>query len=40
MLSFKHTLSDTEMWQVSLLLKKATAEVPALIARIPNPSKP
>jgi hypothetical protein len=37
--SFTHTLSDTEMSQVSLLLKKATTEVPALVARIPNPSK-
>jgi hypothetical protein len=26
--AFSHTLSDTEMWQVSLLLKSADKEIP------------
>lgn len=32
--AFKHVLSDTEMWQVSLLLKNADKEMPDPVQRI------
>jgi thiosulfate dehydrogenase len=32
--SYKHVLSDTEMWQVSLLLKNADKELPDPVMRI------
>jgi mono/diheme cytochrome c family protein len=32
--AFKHVLSDTEMWQVSLLLKNADKEIPDPVERI------
>jgi len=32
--AFKHVLSDTEMWQVSLLLKNADKEMPDPVERI------
>src|SRR5271163_1609742 len=32
--SFSHVLSDTEMWQVSLLLKNADKELPAPVSAI------
>ena len=38
--SYNHILSDTEMWQVSLLLKNADKELPGPVSRIlttPNP---
>lgn len=38
--SFSHALSDTEMWQVSLLLKNADKEMSAPVAQILNSSKP
>ena len=33
---FTHTLSDTEMWQVSLLLKNANMVMPARVTQILN----
>ncbi|HTF62397.1 MAG TPA: cytochrome c [Edaphobacter sp.] len=38
--SFKHTLSDAEMWQVSLLLKNANQTMPAPLTQILNAPKP
>jgi len=32
--AFGHTLSDTQMWQVSLLLKNADKELPDPVTRI------
>jgi mono/diheme cytochrome c family protein len=32
--SYKHILSDTQMWQVSLLLKNADKELPAPVTQI------
>jgi hypothetical protein len=34
--SYNHVLSDTEMWQVSLLLKNADKELPDPVTRILN----
>jgi thiosulfate dehydrogenase len=34
--SYKHVLSDTQMWQVSLLLKNADKELPDPVTRILN----
>jgi thiosulfate dehydrogenase len=34
--SFSHILSDTQMWQVSLLLKNANKELPAPVSQILN----
>jgi mono/diheme cytochrome c family protein len=38
--SFAHILSDTERWQVSLLLKNANKEMPAPVTEILNAPKP
>jgi thiosulfate dehydrogenase len=38
--SFKHILSDTEMWQVSLLLKNADKELPGPVTQILNSPTP
>jgi mono/diheme cytochrome c family protein len=38
--SFKQTLSDTEMWQVSLLLKNANKDMPASVTRILKQPEP
>ena len=32
--SYKHVLSDTQMWQVSLLLKNADKELPGPVTQI------
>ena len=34
--SFDHVLSDTQMWQVSLLMKNANKELPLPVAQILN----
>jgi mono/diheme cytochrome c family protein len=38
--SFKQTLSDTEMWQVSLLLKNANKGMPASVSKILKQPEP
>jgi len=38
--SYKHVLSDTQMWQVSLLLKNADKELPAPVTQILNSPAP
>ena len=38
--SFTHVLSDTEMWQVSLLLKNADKEMPTTVTQILNEQAP
>jgi thiosulfate dehydrogenase len=38
--SFEHVLSDTQMWQVSLLLKNADKELPQPVAGILNSPTP
>jgi thiosulfate dehydrogenase len=38
--SYKQVLSDTQMWQVSLLLKNADKELPAPVTQILNSSTP
>jgi len=38
--SFKHSLSDTEMWQLSLLLKNANKEMPATVIQTLNSPTP
>ena len=38
--SYDHVLSDTEMWQVSLLLKNADKELPGPVSRILNAPAP
>src|SRR5271155_57598 len=38
--SYAHVLSDTQMWQVSLLLKNADKELPGPVSQILNASTP
>jgi thiosulfate dehydrogenase len=38
--SYKHVLSDTQMWQVSLLLKNADKELPGPVTQILNSPTP
>jgi thiosulfate dehydrogenase len=38
--SYSHVLSDTQMWQVSLLLKNADKELPAPVSQILNSPVP
>jgi thiosulfate dehydrogenase len=38
--SYSHVLSDTQMWQVSLLLKNADKELPAPVSQILNSPTP
>jgi mono/diheme cytochrome c family protein len=38
--SYSHVLSDTQMWQVSLLLKNADKELPGPVAQILNAPNP
>jgi thiosulfate dehydrogenase len=38
--SYKHVLSDTQMWQVSLLLKNADKELPGPVTQILDASAP
>jgi thiosulfate dehydrogenase len=38
--SYKHILSDTQMWQVSLLLKNADKELPGPVTQILDSSAP
>ena len=38
--SYQHVLNDTEMWQVSLLLKNADKELPEPVMQILNASTP
>jgi thiosulfate dehydrogenase len=38
--SYKHILSDTQMWQVSLLLKNADKELPSPVTQILNSPTP
>jgi thiosulfate dehydrogenase len=38
--SYKHTLSDTQMWQVSLLLKNADKELPGPVTQILSSQTP
>jgi len=38
--SYSHVLSDTQMWQVSLLLKNADKELPAPVSQILNSPAP
>ena len=38
--AYSHVLSDTEMWQVSLLLKNADKELPGPVSQILNTSTP
>jgi mono/diheme cytochrome c family protein len=38
--SFRHSLSDTEMWQLSLLLKNANKEMPATVTQTLNSPTP
>jgi hypothetical protein len=38
--SYKHILSDTQMWQVSLLLKNADQPLPDPVVQILTGTKP